>query len=60
VYRARVRRSDCVGQASRSFLARVFDGEPGSLLAHFIRTSKLSADEIAELRHILDQQEQRR
>lgn len=59
VYRARARRSDCVKQASRSFLARVFEGESGSLVAHFLRSSKLSPDEIAELRQILNEQEGR-
>jgi BlaI family transcriptional regulator, penicillinase repressor len=57
VYRSRVRRSDCVRQASRSFLERVFGGESAPLLAHFLRSSKLSADEIAQLRSILDEQE---
>ena len=57
VYRAKVRRSDCVKQASRTFLDRVFDGESSSLLAHFLRSSKLNAAEIAELRKILDEQE---
>jgi BlaI family transcriptional regulator, penicillinase repressor len=57
VYRSRVRRTDCVRQASRSFLERVFDGEPGPLLAHFMRNTKLSAEDIAELRRILDEQE---
>jgi BlaI family penicillinase repressor len=57
VYRARVRRSDCVKQASRSFLDRVFGGESAPLLAHFLRSSKLSPDEIAQLRRILKEQE---
>ncbi len=57
VYRARARRCDCVRAASRSFLERVFDGEPAPLLAHFLRSSKLSADEIGQLRRILDEQE---
>ena len=55
VYRSRVRRSDCVRQEGRSFLERVFAGESVSLLAHFIRSSKLSTDEIAQLRQILDE-----
>lgn len=59
VYRARARRSDCVKQASRSFLERVFEGESGSLVAHFLRSSKLSPNEIAELRQILNEQEGR-
>ncbi|HVX13486.1 MAG TPA: BlaI/MecI/CopY family transcriptional regulator [Pirellulales bacterium] len=57
VYRPCVRRSDCVKQASRSFLERVYGGESAPLLAHFLRSSKLSSDEIAELRQILDQLE---
>jgi BlaI family penicillinase repressor len=59
VYRSRVRRGDCVRAASRSFLARVFDGEAAGLLAHFLRSSKLSAEEIRELRRILNEQEAR-
>ena len=57
VYRSKVRRSDCVKLASRSFLQRVFDGEAGPLLAHFLRGAKLSPDEIAKLRQIRDDQE---
>lgn len=57
VYRAQARRSDCVRQASRSFLERVFEGDPAPLVAHFLRGARLSANEIAELRKILDEQE---
>lgn len=57
VYRSRVRRADCVRSESRSFLKRVFAGEPASLLAHFLSTSQLSAEEIAHLRRMLDEQE---
>jgi BlaI family transcriptional regulator, penicillinase repressor len=59
VYRARARRSDCVRQESRSFLERVFDGEPGTLVTHFLRNAKLSSAEIRQLRKILDEQEAR-
>jgi len=59
VYHACVKRSDCVRQESRSFLRRVFAGEPASLLAHFLKDSRLTADEIADLRRILDEQEAR-
>ena len=57
VYRSRVRRCDCVKRASRSFLERVFEGESAPLLVHFLRNSKLTADEISELRRILNEQE---
>lgn len=57
VYRSCVRRADCVKQASRSFLQRVFESEPAPLLAHFMKNTKLSAEEIADLRRILDKKE---
>jgi BlaI family penicillinase repressor len=57
VYRSLVKRSDCIKQASKSFLDRVFDGQSSSLVAHFLRNSKLSPEEIAKLRTILDEQE---
>lgn len=57
VYRARARRADCVRQASRSFLQRVFGGDAAPLLSHFLRGAKLAPDEIAQLREILDEQE---
>ena len=53
----RLKRSACVKQASRAFLARVFSSEPAPLLAHFMQHTKLSAEEIAELRRILDDKE---
>lgn len=57
VYRSRVKRANSVKLAGRSFLDRVFGGEPASLLAHFLRSSKLSAEEISQLRQMLDEQE---
>jgi BlaI family penicillinase repressor len=57
VYRSRVRRASCVQQAGRSFLNRVFGGQSASLLAHFLNSSKLSPEEILQLRQMLDEQE---
>ena len=57
-YRAAVRRADCVRRAARSFLDRVFSGEAAPLLAHFVRTTQFSPEELQELRNLLDQQEQ--
>ncbi|NND98158.1 MAG: BlaI/MecI/CopY family transcriptional regulator [Pirellulaceae bacterium] len=56
-YRAAVRRSDCVRRASRSFLDRVFCGDAAPALLHFVKTSKLSADEVAQLRELLDEKD---
>lgn len=54
LYRAAVGRSDCIRQASRSFLERVFGGEAAPALMHFVQTSTLTEDEVAELRRLLD------
>lgn len=59
VYRAKVSRSSCVRKESRSFLERVFGGNEAALLEHFVKSSKLSAKEIEELKRILDKQEAR-
>jgi BlaI family penicillinase repressor len=57
LYRASVRRHDCIRKASRSFLERVFGGQAAPALLHLVKTSKLSADEVAELRALLDEKE---
>ncbi len=53
-YRAAVRRSECVRCASRSFLNRVFNGNAVPALLHLVNTSKLTADELDQLRDLLD------
>jgi BlaI family transcriptional regulator, penicillinase repressor len=55
VYRPAVRREDCVRQESDSFLDRVFGGAAAPLLAHFVKRGRLSDEDIAELRKILDE-----
>jgi len=60
VYRSKVRRQQCVKQEGRSFLQRVFSGEAAPAVAHFIKTTKLSAAEISELRNLLNEQEAQR
>ena len=52
-YRAAVPREKCVQEASDSFLARVFSGAASGLLLHFVRTGRLKAKDIAELRAVL-------
>ncbi len=59
LYRAKVRRSDCVRRASRSFLDRVFGGQAAPALLHLVKTSSLSAQEVAQLRALLDAKDQR-
>jgi BlaI family penicillinase repressor len=57
LYRAAVGRNECVRQASRSFLERVFCGAAAPALMHLVQTSSLTADEVAELRRLLDRKE---
>ena len=55
IYRAAVTRKRCVRDESRSFLERVFGGDVGSLLVHYVRESKLEPQELEDLRRLLDE-----
>ena len=52
-YSSAVSREQCVRGESRSFLERVFGGVAQPLLVQLVQESKLSPDEIAELKRIL-------
>ena len=54
LYRPRVSRETCVRTESRSFLKRIFRGDVGPMLAHFVEDSKLSAQQIKQLRELLE------
>ena len=60
LYRAVVRRRDCIRQESRSFVDRVFGGEAAPALLHLVKYSKLTDDEFAELRRLIDHMEGKR
>lgn len=49
--------AECVRAESHSFLRRVYGGALMPMLANFIQDPGLSAEEIAELRHILDERQ---
>ncbi len=49
----------CIHAESESFLARIFDGAVQPMLAHFLEGRKLTPAEIAELRRLLDEEEER-
>lgn len=53
-YTAAVRRSACIRKASRSFLDRVFGGDAAPALLHLVKTAKLSEDDLAQLRELLE------
>ncbi len=57
LYRAAVPRHACVQKEVETFTARVFGGAVRPLLLHFVQNRKLSRDDIAELRKILDGKE---
>jgi BlaI family transcriptional regulator, penicillinase repressor len=48
---------ECVRSESRSFVDRVFGGEPASLLLYLVKETKLSPKDIKELRKMLLEKE---
>lgn len=57
VFRPRVDREACLQRESRSFLERVFGGEPASMLISLVRQAELSPEHIRQLREILNEKE---
>ena len=57
LYRANLRRSDCVRQASRSFLDRVFGGHAAPAVLQLVKAARLSPKEVEELRRLLNDKE---
>ena len=55
VYVPAVSRETMVQQEGQTFMERVFRGASKPLLVHFAAHSRLSADEVAELKEMLDQ-----
>ena len=53
-----VGKEECVAAYTQSFVERVFNGAAGALVAAFIKRQQLSAQEIAELKTILDGESQ--
>ena len=54
-YLPAVEREQAVTAETRSFLDRVYQGSVGLMMSAMARRQELSADEVAELRAILDQ-----
>jgi len=54
-YRPLVKEEDCVHEASRSFVDRVFGGSLAPLLSCFVERENFSKVEIEELKRILDE-----
>ena len=56
-YYTAVSEAKCVGTESRSFVQRVYGGAARPMLAAFLEDAELSAEDIAELKKILEQKE---
>ena len=54
-YLPAVKRESCVRAEGESFMQRMFGGAAKPLLVHFAQNSKLTAEEVKELKQILDQ-----
>jgi BlaI family penicillinase repressor len=57
LYWPAVDRDHCVRRESQSFVERVFGGAPASMVLHLVRQTKLSAEDIRELKRILEEKE---
>lgn len=57
LYRPAVTESVCIRDASKSFLSRVFSGDPRLLLAHLVEAGKLSSEDIETLKRTLEDKE---
>jgi len=55
VYSPAIPRQRYVRDESASFIDRVFGGETTPALVHFVRSSRMTQEEIDELRRILDE-----
>ena len=53
-YLPAVKREACVRAESDSFMQRIFGGAAKPLLVHFAQNAKLSAEEVKELKKLLD------
>ena len=58
VYSAAIPRHRYVKDESASFLDRVFGGDASPALVHFVRSARLTREEIDELRRILDEKQE--
>lgn len=54
-FRPAVSREACVKAEGDSFMQRIFRGATKPLLVHFAQEGKLTADEVAELKRLLDE-----
>jgi predicted transcriptional regulator len=54
LYAPLIARADYVQEESKSLIDRLFDGRLAPLVSHFAETDQLSADDIAELKRLIE------
>ena len=57
LYEPAISMEACIRHESRSFIDRVFGGEPVSMLLNLVKDTKLTANEIKQLKKILSEKE---
>jgi predicted transcriptional regulator len=55
LYRPLLKRADYVHAASKGLLDRLFDGRVAPLVAHFSQARKLSKQDVAELKRLIEE-----
>ena len=58
VFKPMPKRSQCLRQESESFLHRFFQGNPVSLVRHFVEQESLSDQDIARLQELLEKKKE--
>ena len=53
-FRAVVSREDCVAQEEENFLNKIYHGSAGKMVTAFLQEGRLTADEVEELKKILE------
>ena len=53
-YQAAVKREDCVEQEQKNFLNKIYHGSAGEMVAAFVEEGKLTAEEVEELKRLLE------
>jgi BlaI family transcriptional regulator, penicillinase repressor len=59
VYSPAIPRQRYVREESATFIERVFGGETAPALLHFVKTTRLSREDIDELRKLLDEKQEK-
>lgn len=57
-YSALARQEDCVREETRNFLDRIFGGSPTKLFAALAGSGEISANDLAEIRAMIDRMEE--